>query len=156
MGSGFKFMLVACVATQLCGCLPLAIASVMGVAGGGAGGPSAKGTNSAPFRDNTWIKDKGPELYQTTEAAVLEECTRQLEALADMPVVDGAGKDRGTTSCTYRKRCLPGNRAPVDLLVCAAADRSANDQPDRSEGAASVSNWDWAKLSSVEPRPGED
>ena len=147
-----KIVLLGTMAAAMGGCLPLTVASAIGMVTGGGDGPSAKGTNTSPFRENQWIKDKGPELYQATEAVVLEECTRQLET----PAVDGLEEDGGPGRCMRRKRCLPGNRVPVDLLMCGPDGRPSIQHIEAAGAVAQISNWVWEESASVMPERGDD
>ncbi len=160
MGPVFKFALLGCAALALCGCLPLTIASALGMVAGGPGGPSA-GPNSPAFRESQWVKDKGPELFQATEATVLEACTAQIETPSPAsPGSETAAAAGGMASpehaCAYRKTCLPGNRVPVTLLVCGPDGRPPIQPHDGTVGTVQVSNWRWDEGAAAGPRPGED
>lgn len=165
MGPVVKIVVLGLAAAGLCGCLPLAVASALGMVAGGPG-PSAKGTNSPAFRESQWIKDKGPELYQATEATVLEECTARIETPAparavaepEAPMATEGSADNPSraNACTYRETCLPGNRVPVRLLVCGPADRPSMQVHDGVGGLTQVSNWVWEEEPVVRSRPGEE
>lgn len=157
----FHFVLLGYAAVGLCGCVPLTIASALGMAAGGSGGSSLKGTNSPAFRESQWVKDKGPALYQATEAALLEECTSRIETPMPMSTVaetsaaaEGvADQSSRGNACVYRETCLPGNRVPVRLLVCGPADRSPVQAHDGSSGSVQVSNWAWEEDLGGGPQP---
>jgi hypothetical protein len=163
MGPVVKLVLLGYAAVGLGGCLPLTVASALGMVAGGPGGPSAKGTNSPAFRESQWIKDKGPELYQATEAAVLEECTARIETPAPASAGAESSAEGGTFShssqgnaCVYRETCLPGNRTPVRLLVCGPAGRPSMQLHDGTGGMAQVQNWVWEQKPVVGSQPGDE
>jgi hypothetical protein len=164
MGPVVKLVLLGYAAVGLGGCLPLTVASALGMVAGGGGGPSAKGTNSPAFQESQWVKDKGPELYQATEAAVLEECTARIEtptpasAGAESSAVAGGSPSHSSqgNACVFRETCLPGNRTPVRLLVCGPAGRPSMQSHDGTGGMAQVQNWVWEQEPVVRPQPDEE
>lgn len=163
MRPAIKFVLLGYAAVGLCGCVPLTIASALGMVAGGPGGSSLKGTNSPAFRESQWVKDKGPELYQATEAALLEECTARIETPASANAVaepaaaseETANQSSRGNACVYRETCLPGNRVPVRLMVCGPAGRLPVQAHDGIGGAVQVSNWVWEEEPGSRPPPGE-
>ncbi len=155
MGPVFKFVLLGGAAIALSSCLPLTIASALGMAAGGNGGPSAAGPNSPAFRESQWVKEKGPELFQATEAAVLEACTAQLEPPSPASSEAEVSAVRAN-ACVYRKTCLPGNRVPVTLLVCGPDGRPSIQPHDGAAGTVQASNWTWEEAPGVGPRSGEE
>lgn len=159
----FKLVVFGYAAAGLCGCVPLTIASALGMVAGGPDGSSLKGTNSPAFRESQWVKDKGPELYQATEAALLEECTARIETSAPVSAAAKTSSTEGTAdqssrgnTCVYRETCLPGNRVPARLLVCGPADRPPVQAHDGIGRAVQVSNWVWQEEPGGRPLPRED
>ncbi len=159
-----KLVLYGYAAAGLCGCVPLTIASALGMVVGGPDGSSPQGTNSPAFRESQWLKDKGPELYQATEAALLEECTARIKppAPASAAAETTAATERAAdppsrgNACVHRETCLPGNRVPVRLLVCGPADRPPVQTHDGAGGTVSVANWVWEEEARGGPPPGEE
>lgn len=132
------FMAFGAILMGLCGCLPLTVASAVGLlVNDGSGVPAAQTANTPFLRESPWVKEHNPAISEASEASVLDECKEKLDEPGPQPPpsIEGEGRHErpisateaaggGAQGCTRRKVCLPGNRIPVDLLVCGTGKRA--------------------------------